>query len=261
MAEEEKSAEKPEAKAPDVLTTIKQRVYTRWGLPGLIVVAFVFYAVPNWDTVKKWPGVSSLVPAETSPKQESAQTALVTITGGEFKPEQGDVNIGSTVHNYVVPPEHLEKVSKELGVTEAALQSFIEIVEEKQVPARELDTTLRQIATSYNELLIKYETITSDDPDVKALKEQARAALEARTFTQAEELLNQASYADVTAAGQMQEQANKRFVSAAESKAGNGAIQETQLNYPEAAAYYRQAAELVEPVRDAWEDWASYLYR
>lgn len=261
MIEEAKSKTQTGPEAPDIVKTIKSRVYLWLGLPGLVVLVVIGYAWTNWDSAKEWAGVSSRVQAQTSPKPEAVPASTATVSGGEFKPEQGAIDIGSTVHNYVVPPERLEKLSKELGVTQAALQSFFEIVEKKQVPARELDTTLRQIATSYNELLLKYEIITSDDPDVKALKEQARTALEARNFTQAEELLNQASDADVTAAGQMQAQANKRFVSAAESKAGNGAIQETQLNYPEAVAYYREAAELVESIRDAWEDWVSYLYR
>ena len=92
-----------------------------------------------------------------------------------------------------------------------------------------------------------------------ALKKQARAALEAENFAKAEELLNQASDADVAAAWQMQEQMNKRFVSAADSKAENGDIQATQLNYPETAAHYREAVELVESIPDAWEELAAFL--
>lgn len=121
-----------------------------------------------------------------------------------------------------MPPEEYAELAVELGITNATLKGFFEIVEKKQVPPHELDSNFRQIATRCKELLAKYKTITSNDPAGKVLEEQVRVALEAGNFAKAEELLNQASDADVIAARQMQEQTNKRFVSAAESQAENG---------------------------------------
>ena len=110
------------------------------------------------------------------------------------------------------------------------------------------------MASSYKELPAKYKPITSDDRNVKPFKKEARMALEAANFATAEELLNQTGDTDVVAARQMQEKMKNRFVPAAESKAANGYIQETQLNYPDTTAYYGEAAELVESILDAWED-------
>jgi hypothetical protein len=83
----------------------------------------------------------------------------------------------------------------------------------------------------------KLLAFTSDDPAVVALKREASKALEAGNFEQAEKLLNEASEKDLAAAQQFQEMAAKRRLSAAASKADNGALKETQLRYVEAATY------------------------
>ena len=92
-----------------------------------------------------------------------------------------------------------------------------------------------------------------------ALKQQARDALEAGEFVQAETLLNDASAKDLEAAQQLQEIAATRLRSAAASLAANGDLKRTQLAYAEAATYYQQAAELLESVPIANLELAEYL--
>jgi tetratricopeptide (TPR) repeat protein len=118
-------------------------------------------------------------------------------------------------------------------------------LEKKQVAPEDLDHTLREIAKRYNDLQQKLQLLSSDDPVVDELRQQAKAALEAVKFEEAEALLNQACDRDLEAARQLEEVAQKRFLSAAASKAANGDLKYTQLAYAEAAVYYRQAAELV----------------
>src|SRR5262249_47920206 len=87
--------------------------------------------------------------------------------------------------------------------------------------------------------------LSSDDPDVNRLRQQAADALEAGEFESAEILLNQARDRDLEAAKQIQEIARKRFLSAAASAAANGDLKNTQLAYTKAAAYYREAANIL----------------
>ena len=139
----------------------------------------------------------------------------------------------------------LSKVSAELGVTQAALANFFKILEKQKVAPEDLDSTLRDFAKRYKQLEEDLKCYTSDDPEVAALREQARAALEAGEFDRAEQLLNEASAKDLAAAERQESVARQRRLSAARSKANNGDLKWTQFAYREAAEYYRQAAALV----------------
>ena len=170
--------------------------------------------------------------------------------------ESGPVHITSTRG---ISEDQFQKLAEEFGVTKAALKSFFKILEQRAVPSEDLDSTLRTIAERYKALDEKLKTFVSDDPTVQALKEQARQALEAGKFDRAEQLLNEASEKDLQAVQQIEKSTEeleaiieknkviirKRRLSAAASKAENGDLKYTQLAYGEAAAYYRQAAELV----------------
>ena len=95
---------------------------------------------------------------------------------------QGDVTVTRTVHitniQGISAEEH-ERLTKELGVTDAALNNLFKILEQQQVPREDLDTTLRDIAKKYKTLQEQLRTFTSDDPTVVALKQSASKALEA----------------------------------------------------------------------------------
>ena len=154
----------------------------------------------------------------------------------------GSVNITNTKG---IPPEQFQRIAEELGVTKAALNNFLKILEEKQVPLEDLDHTLREIAQRYNELNKELGAFRSDDPAIVELKKRAREALDASNFEEAERLLNEASDKDIDAARRLKEIAEERFLSAAVSKAENGDLKWTQLDYFAAAGYYSEAAELI----------------
>jgi tetratricopeptide (TPR) repeat protein len=151
------------------------------------------------------------------------------------------------------------RLAEELGVTHAALKSFFTILERAQVPPEDLDRTFRQIAASYKELQAKLQRVASDDPAIVALKSDAREALEAGEYARAEVLLNDASAKDLEVAQELQETAATRLCSAAASRAANGDLNMTQLAYAKAAAYYRQAVEVLESVPTARQELAEYL--
>ena len=181
----------------------------------------------------------------------------MSASGGDLHITQtgpGTLNVGG-VHG--VPPEDFQRVSAKLGITEAALASFFKVLEKQKVAPEDLDSTLREFAKRYKQLEEDLKRYTSDDPEVAALREQARAALEAGEFDRAEQLLNDASAKDLAAAERLESVAKQRRLSAAQSKANNGDLKRTQFAYREAAGYFRQAAALVPA--EAEEQRAEYL--
>jgi tetratricopeptide (TPR) repeat protein len=137
--------------------------------------------------------------------------------------------------------QKVAELSKRLGVTESALKYFFQILGEKATPAENLLERLVDIAERYKELDRKLSAFTSEDPAIVALRNEARAALEARTET----LLKEAKEKDIEAAKTLRATINKRLLSAAESAAELGALKYTELAYAEAAECYREAAKLV----------------
>ena len=183
--------------------------------------------------------------------QPTIQTTIQTTVSGQNNitaPNLGSGTVHITRIDGIDLKEH-RAIAKQLGVTEAALNSFFKILEQQAVPPEDLDNTLHTIAERYKDLDEKLKTFTSDDPIVQSLKEQARQALEDGNFKQVEQLLNEASEKDLRAIQQIKKSTReiirKRLLSAAASKAKNGDLKYTQLAYEEAAAYYQQAAELV----------------
>jgi len=195
-------------------------------------------------------------------------TVLLWLSGGlsphttvtvkdNAKVDSVHTGIGDIVNQYGVSEERFLKLAEEFGVTKAALRNFFGIIKKQQVPSYELDSTLREIAKRYKELMTKVDSLSSDDPEVAALISQAQQALEKGEFDRAEALFNQASDKDIEAAQRLQATANKRLVSAAESLAANGELKLTQLAYQEAGEYYEKAANLLPAGHD--ETLASYL--
>jgi tetratricopeptide (TPR) repeat protein len=147
--------------------------------------------------------------------------------------------------NYGISTEEFKALSKELGVTQNALENFFKILKEQAVPYQDYDNTLRIIAERYLNNLKELANFQSEDPEVKALITQTEQVLEQGEFDQAEDLINQAKNKDLLAAKKMQENANKRFLSAAEGAARNGELKLTQIKYIEAAGYFQEAADIV----------------
>jgi len=116
-------------------------------------------------------------------------------------------------------------------------------LDRKKTPPEALDHELRDIAKNYLDLKTKLAKLSSEDPEVTKLIEQARQAVEAVNFPLAERLFNEASQRDVQAAQNLQQVATVRLTSAAAAQAANGDLQRVQLNFVNAQAYYRKALE------------------
>ena len=145
-----------------------------------------------------------------------------------------------------IPPETITQL-KAQGITEAALNQFLNDLGRKKIPPEALDHELREIAKHYLDLKAKIAALSSEDPEVTALIQQARQAVEAVNFPLAERLFNEASQRDEQAAQHLQQVATVRFTSAAATLAANGDLQRVQLNFVNAQAYYRKALQLLPP--------------
>ena len=114
--------------------------------------------------------------------------------GTAISNENGNTNIviGKSVDEY-------GKIKEELGVTKNTIDTFLLIIQEKQIePSKRIDT-LKEMVRRYKELLILVDSLKSDDPEIKRLLDLAKVALEQANFGEAEKLYNQASEKDLTA--------------------------------------------------------------
>ncbi len=145
-----------------------------------------------------------------------------------------------------IPLETITQL-KAQGITEAALNQFFTDLGRKKIPPEALDHELRDIAKNYLDLKTKIAALSSEDPEVTTLIQQARQAVEAVNFPLAERLFNEASQKDVQAAQNLQQVATVRLSSAAVAQAANGDLQVVQLNFVNAQAYYQKALELLPP--------------
>ena len=147
-----------------------------------------------------------------------------------------------------IPPELLDRydmLSRVFGVTDTAIGTFFRILGENKVAIEDLDAKLRDIAARHLTLLKQTEASSDDDPQIAAIKKQAVAAISTGDYGRAEGLLRDAFDADLAAARRAQEAANKRFLTAAKTKADLAALKLTELKYNAAVEDFREAADLV----------------
>ncbi len=151
-----------------------------------------------------------------------------------------------TIISQQILPQTIKEIEA-LGLTKAALNQFFNDLGRKNIPTEALDHELRDIAKQYLDLKAKLATLSSEDPEVTALIQQARQAVEAVNFPLAERLFNEASQRDEQAAQHLEQVATVRRTSAAATQAANGDLQRVQLNFVKAQAYYQKALQLLPP--------------
>ncbi len=154
-------------------------------------------------------------------------------------------NLETIQQNYGISPELFAEYVKKLALTEDTVERFFGLLKQGQVPREEWDVKLQEIAAQYKELLQRLEVAQSEDPQVAALKTQARQAIEDGKFDDAEKFLNDAEARDIAAFEELEDIAKKRRISAAATNADNARLQDIQFRYAKAAAYWQQAAQLL----------------
>jgi tetratricopeptide (TPR) repeat protein len=138
-----------------------------------------------------------------------------------------------------------------LGITDQALRTFFLILEREVVP-EQWPARLAEIALRHKQALERLAALQTEDPQARALIEQARSAIEAGDYSEAEGLLDQAEQlelAGIRAAEELlhdvQTAIERRRLSAAAVRAEQAEVFLIQLRYPQAAERFSAAAELV----------------
>ncbi len=183
---------------------------------------------------------------------------------GEQNNALGDHAIGKQENHYGVPPEVFAQYVRDLGVTDSALTNFFKILKQEKVPLGDLDSKLREIAFQHKELLLRFESVQSDDPEVRSLKVEAKNAIENGRFVEAEDFLTQARERDRLAVARMkdaiaEQQAalEKRQLSEAASCVEQSKLQRLQYHHAKSAEYLLEAAAALPEGRK--EERAAYL--
>jgi tetratricopeptide (TPR) repeat protein len=178
----------------------------------------------------------------------------VISTTGDQSPAvnaQGNVNItyGVPFEKYEQVRDECERLKVEYGIKDAAFVSFFKILEQESIPCAEWGAKLPEIAFRHKELLLRFEAVTSDDPQVQSLKDQAGQAIDNGEYDRADALLNQAKERDRAAVAtlrasiaEQQAALEKRQLSEAASCVDQADLQRLQYRYEKSARYYQEAA-------------------
>src|SRR5258708_7743902 len=215
--------------------------------PALPIVAWLLLGVPALAQDVR-------TQAPCSPGVDRTQgNVTVTFSGGctvGITPAELKDIIDNVLSRRAIPPELLdqyEMLSRAFGVTDAALTTFFRVLGERKVATEDLDAKLREVAARHLTLRKQAEASPDDDPQVAAIKKEAVAALGAGDYVRAGDLLRRAYDADLATARRTQDAANKRYLTAAKTRADIGELNWTQLRYAAAAEDFQQAANLVPP--------------
>ena len=132
--------------------------------------------------------------------------------------------------------ERAVRLAGELGITQGALAAFFAILGEGQVAPEALPAKLVEIAQGHKASLAQAEPQPDDTAAVAALRASVRAALEAGSLDEADDLL-----ARILALGDAEDRARRDLEDAA-VWAERGDLAMTRLRYAEAARHFRAAA-------------------
>jgi tetratricopeptide (TPR) repeat protein len=218
----------------------------------LQIFALLALIVAWWGTANPVSAQETRTQAPCSPVVDrTAGNVTLTFNGGctvGISPAELQDIIAKVLARQTIPPELMDRYDKlreAFGVTDTALANFFRILGENKVPTEQLDAKLRQIAAQHVTLLRQAQSSTDDDPRVAAIKRDAVTAVKAGDYPRAKELLQRAFNADLAVARQVQEAANKRYLTAAKTKADLGELELAQLHYAVAAQDFQEAADLV----------------
>jgi tetratricopeptide (TPR) repeat protein len=134
----------------------------------------------------------------------------------------------------------LQRLSEDLSVNRCATASFLKILGEGQVPTEQLHSKLKEIAGRHLDLVEQLRAMTTQDPDIEALRKRAAAALDTGDFEAAEGFLREAH--DIVQA--KSQQASPLMSDYARVEADLGRLHLARLRYGPAADSFVRAAKL-----------------
>jgi len=107
------------------------------------------------------------------------------------------------------------------------------------------DAKLHEIAAKHVALLKNAEALPTEDAVAQGRKAEAIAAITAGEYGRAEKILQMSFDAELSAAKRAQSEADQKFLTAAQTEARLGELQEGQRKYAAASATFREAASIV----------------
>jgi hypothetical protein len=148
------------------------------------------------------------------------------------------------------------ELGAQLGFTQGAVISFFRIVGERDVPPEQIGTKLGEIAAKQRALMDRWSVLDTADPATAALAAQAKAAIDAGRYDEADAALVRARDQETAAARQAeqlaqdaQQAAERRWLRVAEADGKLGDLAMTRLRYSDAAQHYAAAASSVPAAR------------
>ncbi|MCH7702316.1 MAG: tetratricopeptide repeat protein [Planctomycetes bacterium] len=141
--------------------------------------------------------------------------------------------------------ERIAQLSLELEISKKAVQTFLGILGEKQVPRERWPEKLAQIARDHLSLLKRLDSLPADDAVIEEKTRAARDAVEAVDHKRAEALLEQL---DLETAEREGTDAKTPLRRAAETRAARGELAMTRIDYRAAAEHFRRATELADGI-------------
>ncbi|QPF90976.1 tetratricopeptide repeat protein [Bradyrhizobium commune] len=169
-------------------------------------------------------------------KQESNisgnNNTVVQIIGGKTPNELREISESAV---------KLAQLSKDSGIAIAVLQRFFMDVNEANVSPENWPAKLTEIATRYNELRTQLAERSSSSAASAALRDQARAALDAGQFDVAENLLGQSKQLNLTAVARLDSEKDKVLNEAAVDAGAQGSAALLRYDFAAAAKYFTEA--------------------
>ena len=106
---------------------------------------------------------------------------------------------------------------------------FLNILHENDIPQWQWPEKLEQITQRHQQLLAKWQTVQSADPNVDKLRKKAHGLIERGEYGKADQILIQAVEIDKKAIASQQEKINQRKISLARSLANRADLAKTKL--------------------------------
>src|SRR5690349_371107 len=151
---------------------------------------------------------------------------------------------------------HANELAVRLDVTREVVISFFRIVGEQDVPPAQIAVKLGEIATKYQSLKDRWSVLDMTDPATAVLATQAKAAVEAGRYDEADAALVRARDRQIATLQQAEQLAREalqaiesRRLSIAETDGKRGDLAMTRLRYVDAAQLYAAAASNVPSTR------------
>jgi tetratricopeptide (TPR) repeat protein len=204
--------------------------------------------------VDRYPGCTFTSPDNLA-KQILSSAVLDLLVNAQvlvgLKPEQLKQLTEAAVRGATGPLlDRITEISKTLGVTENAAKTLLKIVgQDSNIVQDNLVEALTKVAGDYKRLQAQVAALNLENPAARAMVEQAWLEIEAGDFARAEELFQQATQAQITAAQEarnLREQAcaaeDVQMLGAAGSTAAQANVALTELRYSQAAELFGQAA-------------------